>query len=291
MSKKTTKQFIIESQNIFDKYDYSEVDYINNKTKVEIVCKKHGSFWKTPNHHLKGQGCPECSSTKKTLGRFISESNKVHNYKYIYSKSIYKNALSKIEIICPKHGSFFQRTEAHLRGQGCSKCNFESQNKTTKEFIVDAIKVHGNKYDYSKVNYKNNYTKVKIVCKKHGCFLQISNSHLNGRGCPNCNTSKGELKIKKYLDSYNINYIQQKTFKDCKYKRFLKFDFYLPEENVCIEYDGIQHFQPIKYFGGEKAFNKTKIRDNIKNNYCNEKNIQLIRIKYNQRKIGDKIWL
>jgi very-short-patch-repair endonuclease len=104
---------------------------------------------------------------------------------------------------------------------------------------------------------------------------------MNGQGCPICKESKGEILIREYLEKYKINYKSQFKFKDCKHKRKLPFDFYLPEYKICIEYDGIQHYKPIDYFGGESELNNTKIRDNIKNNYCKNNNINLIRIKYN----------
>ena len=123
---------------------------------------------------------------------------------------------------------------------------------------------------------------VKIICPEHGEFNQTPNKHLNGRGCPKCRYSKGEKKIYSILVKKDIKFETQKKFIDCKYKRFLKFDFYIPHINTCIEFDGEQHTRPINYWGGEKEFKKTQKRDQIKNEYCEKNNIKLYRIKYNE---------
>ncbi len=131
---------------------------------------------------------------------------------------------------------------------------------------------------------KNNRTKVKIICITHGTFEQIPNAHLNNQGCPKCNSSKGELKTEQYLKENNIQFENQKTFPNCKNKLPLPFDFYLPKHNICIEYDGEQHFIPKSCFGGNKQFQRTKQNDLIKNQFCKNNNIKLIRIPYNEFK-------
>ena len=123
---------------------------------------------------------------------------------------------------------------------------------------------------------------MKIICPIHGVFEQTPNSHLRGSGCPICKTSKGELEIQRILYNKNIKYITQYTFDNCKNKRKLPFDFYLPDYNMCIEFDGKQHYETIKYWGGEETLIKTKNNDKIKTNYCKNNNIKLIRIKYNE---------
>ena len=166
---------------------------------------------------------------------------------------------------------------------GCPKCgNLIKGNSirlTTDEFIENAKKIHDDKYDYSLVDYKSSHTKIKIICPKHGEFLQKPNAHLNGNGCPICNESKGEKEIRKYK---NIKYKPQKTFYNCNYKYVLRFDFYLPEYNLCVEYNGIQHYIPIDFFGGIKTFNINKARFEIKKKFCKENNIDLLVIKYDE---------
>ena len=155
---------------------------------------------------------------------------------------------------------------------------------TISEFIEKAKLKHGEKYkyDYSKSVYINARTKVDIICPKHGLFNQICNNHLKGMGCPVCKSSKGELKIIKFLEENNINYISQYTFDDCRFKNKLSFDFYLPDYNMCVEYNGEQHYQIIKGWGGEKNYELRKIRDKIKKEYCELNNIPFYIIKYDE---------
>ena len=150
------------------------------------------------------------------------------------------------------------------------------------DFIRLSILKHGNKYDYSLVIYVNADTKVKIICPEHGIFEQRSSSHINGSGCPMCNDSKGEKEISLLLDNMNIKYERQKKFDDCIDNKKLPFDFYLIDYDICIEFDGMQHFKPIEYFGGLKTLEIVKRHDDIKNKFCENNNIRLIRIKYNQ---------
>jgi len=275
--------FINRSNKIHNnEFDYSLVDYKNNKTKVKIICKKHGVFEQRPDDHSNGRGCNICGgSNNKSKNIFIEESNIVHNNRFDYSLVDYKNNKTKVKIICKKHGVFEQTPTCHLKGNNCIYCSGLSKN-TKNEIVKKSIQVHGDKYDYSLVDYKNNHTKIKIICKIHGIFEQTPKTHIYKKyGCPKCNDSKGEIEIKRILESYNILYETQKTFKNCKYKSLLKFDFYLPKYNCCIEYDGQQHFKPLKFFGGIDEFKKTQIRDKIKNKYCKDENINLLRIKYN----------
>ena len=155
------------------------------------------------------------------------------------------------------------------------------KNYTTDKFIEKAKIIQGSdKYDYSLVKYINWYSKIEIVCKKHGVFLQSPHLHLQGEGCSSCFSSKGENKIEIFLINNNIKYVKRKIFKDCIYKKELPFDFYLPEYNICIEYDGEQHFKEISVFGGKERYQKQILYDEIKNNYCQNNLIQLIRIPY-----------
>lgn len=287
----TQEEFISRSSKIHTgKYDYSKVKYVSYDKKVIIVCNQHGEFLQTPNIHLSGGGCMKCAieyrASLKNLGqrRFLEKARNVHGDKYGYEKSMYISAKDKIEIICRKHGSFFQIADTHLRGAGCKKCNLEmlhsEKQKYTEEYIEDAKKVHKDTYDYSQTIYVNSKSKVDIICKKHGKFSKNAAAHLMGEGCPICKISKGENKIYHFLLDSNIKYITQHKFKDCRFKRHLKFDFYLPEYNICIEYDGIQHHQPVDVFGGDAEYHRVIKYDTIKTKYCQENNIRLIRINY-----------
>jgi len=189
--------------------------------------------------------------------------------------------------MCPVHGVFEQLPYSHSKGFGCAKCA-NCYKSNTQDFIKKANKIHNNKYIYNKVDYKNAHSKIEIICKSHGQFIQSPNKHLSGQGCPRCRLSQNENIIEKYLISNSIKYIPQKTFENCKYKRKLHFDFYLPDYNTCIEYDGEQHFRKFNTSWGDEVFKLTKIRDNIKNVFCKKNNINLLRIKFNEN-INNKL--
>jgi len=186
------KEFIEKAKLIHgDKYDYSLVDYINTNTKIIIICKEHGEFTQTPKQHLKGSGCCKCSiilrsnKRKTPIEEFIKKCKEKHGDKYDYSKVDYKNTNTKIIIICKEHGEFKQIPNNHLFGLGCSKCGGTAKSNT-EEFIEKAKSIHGDLYDYSKVDYKNNITKVIILCKEHGEYQQTPKCHLIGNGCGKC---------------------------------------------------------------------------------------------------------
>ena len=202
-----TENFINKAKQIHgDKYDYSKVEYVNNHTKVCIICPKHGEFWQEPRHHLSKHGCPMCgkeNSDRKqslTLNEFIEKSNQIHNGKYIYDKVNYVNAETKVCIICPKHGEFWQAPHSHLRGQGCPKCGRINYDTTT--FIQKANIIHNNKYDYSQTRYVNSHCKVTIICKEHGIFEQRASAHLLGQGCPLCGNNKIVEKLRSNTEDF-----------------------------------------------------------------------------------------
>jgi len=278
--KSNTEDFIKKAIKIHgDKYDYSLVEYINNKTNVKIILDGE-IYEQSPKSHLKGMSVNGLLSLKE----FIRKSIKIHGDKYDYSSVKFTKTTDIININCIVHGNFKQRVSNHLNGNGCPLC-VEKQKKSNIHFINECKKIHGNKYDYSLSKYDGAHKKIKIICPIHGIFTQTPNSHINkSQGCPKCNTniSKGEIEIEKYLKEHNIEHKTQKRFNDCKNKKVLPFDFYLPKHNICIEYDGKQHYKSIPYWGGDDAFKTRQKLDKIKTEYCINNNIQLIRIKYNE---------
>lgn len=281
-----------------DKYDYSKVVYETTHENVIIICPNHGEFEQTPASHQSGSGCPECyeengrgASQKYTQEQFIEMSKKVHGEKYDYSKVVYINSQTKVTICCKVHGEFYQKPNSHLMGMGCQLCaavvNGLKCRLSQEEFLERANKKHNGLYDYSETSYKNWDVPLKIKCRVHGDFFQSVASHLRGSGCPKCCHSWGELKVQKFLQDNNIEFVREKRFSDCKDKRELKFDFWIPLYNLLIEFDGLQHFpDEVK----NKKFYKTFIasvendiirRDKIKNEYCLKHGIRLLRIKYN----------
>lgn len=293
--KKTIDEFINDAKKIHgDKYDYSLVEYKDNNTKISVICLTHGIFEIRPNDHLsKSVGCNKCNNagiikSKNTGESIINRFNNKHKFKYDYSLVNYNGIDKKIKIICPLHGIFHQTPHHHLLGCGCQKCS-NQYKPTTEEFINDVNKIHKNKYDYSLVEYKNSESKIKIICPIHGIFEQRPRYHLkNKSGCPICNESKGERIIRNFLIETVVNFIPQKRFKDCRDIKPLPFDFYLPDYDICIEYDGEQHYNSRCNFGGKNRFLDIKRKDNIKNEYCEKNNIYLIRISYNDD-VTDKL--
>jgi len=279
--KNNTTDFIIKCKKIYnEKYDYSKVNYINNKKEVIIICKEHGQFNARPDSFLqKRKKCPICNNKINNKDKFIKKANEVHNNLYDYSLVNYIHSEKNVTIICKEHGEFYQTPHNHMNGTKCPNC-CKNKKITFDEFINKSNEIHGNLYDYSLVDYINTTTNIKIICKKHGEFIQSPSSHLSSSGCPVCRESKGEKTIHSFLQRNNIYFINQKRFKNCKNKSQLPFDFYLPIFNICIEYDGIQHFKPNEFFGGLEALNNTQNNDEIKTNYCSSNNIKLIRIPY-----------
>jgi very-short-patch-repair endonuclease len=294
-----TPKFIEKARKIHgDTYDYSEVDYISAKTPVKIICPIHGVFLQKPNDHLNGNGCQECGKDRLTgrpstvtTSSFLKDVKKIHGKKYNYDKTIYDGYKNDVIVTCPKHGDFLIKPGNLLKGSGCKKCAFEkiAKDRTwdTEDFIENAKEIHGNTYDYSITDYKSIRVPVKIICPIHGEFTQKPFVHLNGSGCQKCQESKGEKFVSNLLKKNNINFESQYKFTDCtnkvegKYCRKLPFDFYLPKNNVCIEYDGAQHYIPV---WGEDDLKKVQNNDKIKNQYCKKNGIKLIRIPYTMKK-------
>lgn len=298
MGKRKTKQDFIETARIVhgNKYDYSKVEYVNNRTKVCIICPEHGEFWQTPHDHLDKCGCPFCSSIsrinkrKTPLNTFLERAKEVHGDKYDYSKTVYKNAHTKISIICPEHGEFNITPNHHLKGQGCPLCGNERkgsyQKSNTEQFINKATEIHKGKYDYSKTDYKNNRIKVRIICPEHGEFLQKPLDHLGGHGCPICGMKNNISEklvfdaIKQYFPNtiyqYRPQWLHGKTSSQ-------SLDIFIPDYNIGIEYQGIQHFSDISFFNRRTTYDVVKERDLRKYNKCKENNVTIFYISFEKQ--------
>lgn len=206
--KRRTNSFLIKSKQVHkDKYDYSKVQYTNTDTKVTIICPIHGEFQQRPNSHINSTGCTKCGielnskSRSTSIDNFISKSIKIYKNKYDYSKVIYKNTHTKVSIICPNHGEFQKSPHDHLKGKGCKVCYSEKDDKLgfKETFIERSNKIYNNKYDYSKVHYKNVHKKVTIICPIHGEFQQSPNSHQKGHECMEC-TGNVKITLEKFLE-------------------------------------------------------------------------------------------
>lgn len=296
----TTKLFKEKANKIHHNFfSYEKSVYTKYNEKIIITCPIHGDFSQIAGDHLQGYNCLKCSIEKNTQNRKLSKkqivekANKIHNNFYSYEKlDKYDNNKSFIIITCPIHGDFTQIINSHLSGNGCSNCGYKkasNRKKLVKDILIKKLnEIHNDFYSYEKLEYNNNKSIVNITCPIHGNFHQLLKNHISGSGCQKCNRSKGEIEVEKYLQNKKINIITQKKFKNCKNKRELPFDFYLPDYNVCIEYDGEQHFKLNDYWGGAKQFKKIKIHDQIKNNFCHENDIKLLRIRYDED-VNEKI--
>lgn len=292
-----TQEFIEKARKVHgDFYNYDNVEYINNATKVEIICPKHGSFLQRPSDHLKGHGCIQCKSEKShdrqayTLEQWIFKAKEIHGDKYDYNKVEYYNSQGYVTIICPIHGEFEQKANSHLLGYGCPECSKQSRRLTVEKFIKKAKQVHGDRYDYSKVEYYDTKTPVCITCLEHGEFWQTPNIHVsNGSGCPICSESHGETYIRTLLTNYKIPFRRQfclinEFFKGSK----LYIDFFVKYKNkqYFIEYNGKQHYESVEYFGGDEALSKQKNRDQLLRNFCelHKDKVYLLEIPYTMKK-------
>jgi len=293
-NKMSIEDFIKKANERFNnKFNYTKAIYKNCDTPILIKCSFHGDFWQTPYAHLKSvYGCPKCKINLniENTSSFIKQSKEIHGgiYNYSNTKYIYNN--KKVKVICKDHGFFFITPHAHItEKRGCPKCSAISRGSERKKPIELLIKdfrdIHDTTYDYSSIKYKNNITKVDIVCKYHGIFSQAPKEHRKGVGCPKCKQSRGERRIDIWLSKNNLEYKSEEKLANLKYKRKLIFDFYLPNYTLCIEYQGRQHYEPVQFGGmsydkAVKNFKEQQIKDNIKRRFCYSENIKLIEIPY-----------
>lgn len=232
--RKTTEDFISRAKKVHPKkYDYSSTIYVKNNLKVSINCPKHGIFFQAPSGHLSGKGCKSCGveqrAAKRTLRKedVLIKLEGVHPNKYSFNLEGYKTTLSKIKVVCPKHGTFNKRVSYLLNGQGCVRCSYENhkglfKNYSTEFFLNKAKEVHGYFYNYDKVEYVAAIDKVKILCSNHGYFWQTPHSHLNGSGCIECGWKKTAFARRKKLDDFvadsNLTHNNLYDYSNVKYK-------------------------------------------------------------------------
>lgn len=283
MKRITQKEFIKRAKAIHgDKYNLSEAKYVNMYTKVCIICPKHGEWWVTPTNFLKGCGCRECMKQRFSLSLedFVERATKCHNGKYDYSKVKYAGYENKVCIICPEHGEFWQTPDHHVHGHGCPVCS-KNKKYTTEEFISECENRFKYDYDYSKVEYVNWNTKVCIICPKHGEFWITPNNFLRGKKCPKCSESKLEYRIRTLLEDNKIRYVYRCNKNNFEWLDLQHLDFYLPDYNIAIECQGVQHFYATDFAGRGKKWANDKLEqikelDKMKAKKCNKNNIKLL---------------
>lgn len=277
----TNSEFIRQAQNTHgNKYDYSLTKYINNITKVKIICPIHGEFEQTPRTHKRG-GCPKCkylnlsNRFSHTNKDFITKAQQVHDDKYDYSKVQYVNSDTKIIIICPIHGEFKQAPARHLSGDKCPKCKFNKLSKKfsigNKEFIARAKQVHGNKYDYSNIQYSKLKNKITIRCPRHGDFTIAASSHLRGAGCHKCSISSIHTKLIPDIPNVVIN--DRKTINP------YEIDILIPDFKLGIECHGLYWHSYNRYETAQE-----KLKHSNKKYLCLNNDINLLQFFENEIK-------
>ena len=290
MKKKTHEEYVRE---VYQINQFIEVvgKYVGNHTPILHKCKIDGHEWMAmPSNILRGRGCPKCKTLKlhnlkvKQNSQYVAEAAKINPNIIVVGQCVDNKTPILHMCLIDKH-IWYASPDNILHGSGCPKCKAIKigicKTKTHQQYVKEVSEV--NPYIEVTGTYINAETKILHRCLIDGCeWYSLPGNILCGHGCPCCNQSIGERQISIYLSNSGFVYKSQHTFSDCRYKKCLPFDFYLPDYNICIEYDGEQHFRPIEYFGGEDGFVERKRNDAIKNAYCNKNNITLLRVAYNQ---------
>lgn len=292
----TLTEFISKAQHIHSNaFDYSHItNWINTKHKITIKCNTCNKLLSMrANHHTSTRNPQTCKYCNKKISdvnltkphdtyliefsnrwgdEYLLLDNYVHSAKHI---SIKCNACDTVITKRPDHA---------LHGKYLCPCKIPLR-LSEENFIKKSDKKHNNRYEYTNVKYTGYRNPVTIICKKHGPFSITPEVHLMGIGCKKCSESSGETKIECELMLHHIAFVRQKRFSDCKYKKPLPFDFYIPDRNICIEYNGEQHYKPTRFRGMSHqksidAFTLQQLKDSIKSDYCKQKNMELITIPY-----------
>jgi hypothetical protein len=277
---KLTYQEVKSQIEFNDGYKLVSTEYKNNSTPIEIQCPNNHVYKTTWQSYQQGKRCNLCISNRPYSYLEIKESVIENGYVLLTEEKDYVNANTSIVTCCPNKHTYTTTFTRFSKGVRCGECvgGIRLEYKDVKQ-IVEA-----DKYELVSTTYTNNTEKLTMQCDKGHRFEMNMSNFNQGNRCPTCCSSKGEKRIRDYLISKNIKFSEQYRIKDCKNIRPLPFDFAILNEdstlNCLIEYDGRQHFEVANCFGGIDAFNTTKINDEIKNNYCFENEIRLIRIPY-----------
>lgn len=261
-------------------------NYIGAKTKILVKHALCGNVYEVKwSNFQQGNRCPKCGGTEKLNNKEIDKKMEELTEDNYVRIGDYLGANIKMLVKHNLCGNTYEVTWSNFKtGTRCPKCS--GKEKLNNEEIDKKMEELG-KNEYVRIgNYVNNATKMLVKHNTCGNEYEVKwNNFKTGRRCPRCNESKGEKEISDILNSLGIKYISQKRFKKCKYKKTLPFDFYVHDKKskLLIEFDGEQHFKSVEYFGGEKAFRDTQLRDQIKNDFALSKNIPLLRIPYTEQ--------
>ena len=277
------------------KYDYSLINQDGTNFLAKIICPKHGIFEQMFHVHLSGFGCQMCARErtniavrKKILNKndVIQKSIDKFGNKFSYEEFLktYVNFTTPCLFKCNVHNIVFKTTpQEHLKcvNGACPKCN-PTKKKTKEEFVLLAQEIHKNidgtpKYIYDDSVYITTDDYIYVLCPEHGVFRTTPYKHIKRKqGCPICKQSKLEDELYHYFRENKIYFLTQKNFEWLYYSHRLRLDFYLPKYNIAIECQGIQHFKPIDFFGGQDGYNYIIERDNIKRKLCEENGVKLL---------------
>ena len=252
--------------------------FLGVNKKVHLLHSCGYDWYVTPNHWKRGQRCPKCAHKLPITDDDFANNVRLNGNGEYTKLSKYKNSKTKVHLRHKCGYDWYVTPDVWNRGSRCPKCAGRPKIDT-KEYKRRVAKLTD---DYEVIGeYVNRRTKIKMrhVSENH-IFETSPDEFLKGNRCPICRMSYNEIEISEWLSNHNINYSIQKHFDDCRDKLPLPFDFYLPDMNVCIEYDGIQHYEPIAQFGGEKKLKLRQKHDLIKDEFCKQQGIELIRIPY-----------
>ena len=288
--RKTHKQFIKELSSINNNIEILS-KYITNSDKVKCKCLIDNFEWEaTPHTLLDGHGCPECQRRNqnwRTQEQFNKEMKEKHPTIIPLTNFTKVNDIMSFKCkVCEYEWQTAPNVLLNREGYGCPKC--ANHGMVSEKEMVERLSVCNPTIKYID-GYKGITHHANFECLRCGNKWHTPpNSVLHGRGCPNCNLSHGALEIKRVLDDLKIIYETEYRFEDCKSERSLPFDFYIPSTNTCIEYDGEQHFMPVRFNKImtqdqlQRNFESLRRRDAIKNIYCKNNGINLIRIPYTE---------
>ena len=258
--------------------------YSGANKKILHRCKIDNYKWSaTPANILYGTGCPKCGgSLRRTPEEYRIEVANIHENIEVIDN--YINITTRIKHKCNIHNYIWETSpQSILLGSGCPLCGRDklskSTRKTQEEYENELANINPNVVCIDE--YITSLTPIKHKCLNcNNEWIVAPSNLLAGHGCPRCKSSNGEKIIKEWLISHNILFEEQKRFEDCRDKRCLPFDYYLPDNNSCIEYDGLQHYEEVKFWGGKDNLEYTQNHDKIKTEYCEQNNIDLLRIPY-----------
>lgn len=279
--RKTNEEFVREVYELVgDEYTFLE-EYVNNRVKIKIahnLCNHE--YLVTPKGFLKGNRCIDCNPYRK---RTTNEFREIVRQRVGSEYTVVSEYIGHHDPITVRHtlcGELYKVAPSDfLKGRRCKKCHFKGEMKTNQEWLSQVRELAGDDFVFLE-EYKGDNVKLQY---RHFCGREhevTPNNFIFGTRCPHCQESSGEANVRRYLTENGLVFEKSKRFEGLVYEKPLSYDFYVPSCNILIEYQGIQHYEPVEVFGGETAFRLQVIKDNIKRKYSRDNRIELIEIPY-----------